>query len=85
MNKNNVADLLVDVSIEFINHTKELNGSIFGNFSISFVSDIYDYVLNDDVEYAEVNKTVLKNAYGLCYINSNNKMLLLVKNIYYLL
>lgn len=47
-------------------------------YKIVLVDSIYEYVLKDDEEYANERKEKLINAFGLCYINKNNKMELLV-------
>lgn len=52
--------------------------NIIAQYKTVLVDNIYEYVLKDDEEYANERKEKLMNAFGLCYINKNNKMELLV-------
>lgn len=43
-----------------------------------FVESIYDYVAQDDIEYATKIKEEIQGIYGLCYVNKANEIELLV-------
>ncbi len=51
---------------------------IFLKSPVIFVDNIFDYVYNDDKEYALRVKEQLKSISGLCYVNKKNKIETLV-------
>lgn len=47
---------------------------LLSKIPVILVDDIFDYVYNDDKEYALSMKEQLSNIYGICYVNRQNKI-----------
>lgn len=71
------------MEIDIIKENQELIKKITGYtdnlVEIIFVEDIYDYVKNDDEEYAKRLENQKDSLFGLCYVTKSNKMILLAK------
>lgn len=62
----------------FISAIDELKDIDVPIYQIAITDNIYEFVNQDDTEYA--NRLINERLYGLCYANSNNEFVLVIKN-----
>ena len=59
---------------QFCNNTDEFKGLELFNYKIKFVDDIYSFIKEDDINYAENYMHPNNVYYGLTYVNKYNNL-----------